>query len=39
MLVFHIRSISKERLVRKIGSIEKTEVETTIKTLNDLLKY
>jgi mRNA interferase MazF len=39
MLVFHIRSVSKDRLVKKIGSIEKEQLSRTIKTLNDILKY
>jgi len=39
MLVFHIRSVSKDRLVKKIGKIESSEVATSIKTLNDILKY
>jgi len=39
MLVFHIRSVSKDRLVKKIGSIEKEQLNRTIKTLNDILKY
>ncbi|HMQ01022.1 MAG TPA: type II toxin-antitoxin system PemK/MazF family toxin [Cyclobacteriaceae bacterium] len=39
VLVFHIRSISKERLVNKIGVVDKHAVETATKTLNDILKY
>jgi mRNA interferase MazF len=39
LLVFHVRSISKDRLVKKIGKIKPEEVELAIKTLNDLLKY
>ncbi len=39
MLVFHIRSISKDRLVEKRGAITVAEVELTVKTINDLLKY
>jgi mRNA interferase MazF len=39
MLVFHIRSVSKDRLVKRIGSIEKEQLSRTIKTLNDILKY
>ncbi|MFN7260140.1 MAG: type II toxin-antitoxin system PemK/MazF family toxin [Cyclobacteriaceae bacterium] len=39
MLVFHVRSVSKDRLVKKIGSIQKEELNRTIKTLNDILKY
>jgi len=39
LLVFHIRSVSKDRLVKKIGNIDTEELELAIKTLNDLLKY
>jgi mRNA interferase MazF len=39
ILVFHIRSVSGDRLVRKIGQIEKSELDRVIKTLNDLLTY
>ena len=39
MLVFHIRSISKDRLVRKTGNIESSEIDRAVKTLNDILKY
>lgn len=39
ILVFHIRSVSKERLVRKVGVIEPADLQTSIKTLNDILKY
>jgi mRNA interferase MazF len=39
LLVFHIRSISKHRLVKKIGTINKEDLELAINTLNDLLKY
>jgi mRNA interferase MazF len=39
LLVFHIRSVSKDRLINKIGSIDQVEIEKTIKTLNDILKY
>jgi mRNA interferase MazF len=39
LLVFHIRSISKDRLVKKIGHIKIEELELAINTLNDLLKY
>ncbi len=39
MLVFHIRSVSKDRLVRKVGSIEPEELNLAVKTLNDILKY
>jgi len=39
LLVFHIRSISKDRLVKKIGNIKSEELELALNTLNDLLKY
>jgi mRNA interferase MazF len=39
MLIFHIRSISKNRLIERLGNIEQSELERSIKTLNDILKY
>ena len=39
MLVFHIRSVSKDRLVRKVGDIKVDELDRAMKTLNDILKY
>lgn len=39
MLVFHIRSISKDRLTKRIGVVEAVELTQFIKTLNDILKY
>jgi mRNA interferase MazF len=39
LLVFHIRSVSKERLVRKIGHVTQTDLSLVLKTLNDILKY
>ena len=39
LLVFHIRSISKDRLVKKLGSIHLSELNLAVKTLNDILKY
>jgi mRNA interferase MazF len=39
MLVFHIRSISKDRLVNKLGKIETHEIDRAIKTLNEILRY
>jgi mRNA interferase MazF len=39
VLVFHIRSISKNRLIEKLGVIEGHELLLTTKTLNDVLKY
>jgi mRNA interferase MazF len=39
ILVFHIRSVSKDRLVKKLGAIETDELSRVLKTLNDVLKY
>lgn len=39
ILVFHIRSVSKDRLINKIGKIEPGEVDQAIKTLNEILRY
>lgn len=39
LLVFHIRSVSKDRLVSKIGHVESDQLDRAIKTLNDILKY
>ncbi|MEO9869022.1 type II toxin-antitoxin system PemK/MazF family toxin [Ekhidna sp.] len=39
ILVFHIRSVSKNRLVRKIGKISKQEVSTFQTTVSDILRY
>jgi len=36
ILVFHIRSISKDRLIEKIGEIEKSELNQALETLKDL---
>jgi len=38
-LIFHIRSISKNRLLRKLGDIEKSEIEQLKTSLNDILRY
>jgi mRNA interferase MazF len=39
ILIFHVRSVSKERLVRKIGTITKEQLEKLKQGLNDILKY
>ena len=39
MLVFHIRSVAKDRLVKKIGDIEEKELKQVVGTLNDILRY
>ncbi|MFD2202369.1 type II toxin-antitoxin system PemK/MazF family toxin [Shivajiella indica] len=36
MMIFHIRSISKERLVEKIGEISKAELQLALGTLQDI---
>lgn len=39
VLTFHIRSISKERLTKKVGEITETQLEVIKQTLSDILKY
>ena len=39
ILTFHIRSISKERLAKKIGKIAEADLLQIKQTLNDILKY
>lgn len=39
ILIFHIRSLSKERLTKKIGRISKDELEELKEGLNDILRY
>jgi len=39
ILTFHIRSISKERLVKKIGSISNEELHKIKSGFEDLWKY
>jgi mRNA interferase MazF len=39
VLIFHVRSISKERLTRKIGKINSEELEKIKLCLNDILRY
>ena len=39
ILLFHIRSVSKERLKKKIGTVKKAVVEELKSGLNDLLRY
>lgn len=36
LMVFHIRSISKERLIEKIGEISREELLTALATLQDI---
>ena len=39
MLVFHIQSIAKDRLSRRLGTIDANELNQTMKTLGDILRY
>lgn len=39
ILVFHIRSLAKERLINKIGSIDNAQLDLTLKTLNDIMRF
>ncbi len=39
VLTFHVRSVSKERLVKKIGNISKLEMEQVKKCLDEILRY
>lgn len=39
VLIFHIRSISQDSLIKKLGEIEKTDLELAVKTLNEILRY
>lgn len=39
VLIFHIRSISKDRLVERIGQITTQEIEKLKAGLNDILRY
>lgn len=39
VLNFHVRSISKDRLAKKIGAVTKAEVEQTKKGLNEILTF
>jgi len=39
ILTFHIRSVSKERLVRKIGSISADELKQIKNGLDDIWRY
>jgi mRNA interferase MazF len=39
ILTFHIRSVSKERLKKKLGFVSKKDIGIIKKTLNDLLTY
>lgn len=39
VLVFHIRSISRDRLVQRAGQVAKSDLELALKTLGDLMRY
>ena len=39
VLTFHVRSVSKKRLDRRIGKIRSEQVESIKGTLNDILRY
>ncbi len=39
ILTFHIRSISKERLTKKVGKISAGEIKELKKYLNEILEY
>jgi mRNA interferase MazF len=39
ILVFHVRSVSKNRLVKKIGTITNEELKQLVTGLNEMLRY
>jgi mRNA interferase MazF len=39
ILLFHIRSVSKARLIKRIGKISRSQVDELIENLNDILRY
>ena len=39
VLVFQVRSVSKDRLVKKIGRVTQSELELAKRTLNQILTY
>lgn len=39
VLIFHVRSVSKERLIKKIGTIRQSELDTLKEGLNEILTY
>jgi mRNA interferase MazF len=39
ILVFHVRSVAKDRLQQKIGRVEPEELKQLVKTLNDILTF
>lgn len=39
IMIFHIRSVSKDRLIKKIGSISEDELQKLKIGLDDILRY
>lgn len=39
IMIFHVRSVSKDRLVKKIGNISEKELSELKLGLNDILRY
>lgn len=39
ILVFHIRSVSKFRLIERIGKVSKDEIKTMQNTVSEILRY
>ncbi|PWH82249.1 type II toxin-antitoxin system PemK/MazF family toxin [Brumimicrobium oceani] len=39
ILTFHLRSMSKERLIKKVGEISEKELSEIKECLNDILRY
>jgi mRNA interferase MazF len=39
ILIFHIRSLSKERLSKKLGRVAQSELDELKKGLDDILRY
>lgn len=39
VLTFHVRSVAKARLKKRIGQIRKEHLENIKRTLNDILRY
>lgn len=39
VLTFHVRSVSKKRLDKRIGRIKREQVDSIKDTLNDILRY
>ncbi len=39
VMIFHVRSVSKDRLKKKIGSIDKLQLKEIKQGLDDILRY